>query len=292
MTKESTPPPAGRSVEARIEIKAPVEGVWKALTEADELQRWYPLEARVRPGRGGSIRLSWGSDWVFESAIEVWEPERHLRTVSEQAAPEAGKSKGRTLEWASAHPSEDASRRALRMTVDFFLEGKGGRTVLQIVHSGFGPGPEWNDEHDEVARGWPMEMRSLRLYLERHRGADRRVTWVRRTFEGSVHDAWDRLASPGGLVREGSLEDLRENDSWRITTTTGETLEGRVLVCNPPHGFAGTVENYGGSLFRLMVMEYYGRCEGSLWLAAWGKDGAQAERVRPGWEDLLKRLYP
>jgi uncharacterized protein YndB with AHSA1/START domain len=44
-----------RRVEREIEINAVVEDVWKALTDANELARWFPLEARVTPGVGGKI---------------------------------------------------------------------------------------------------------------------------------------------------------------------------------------------------------------------------------------------
>lgn len=49
-----------RSLGYEVTISAPVEAVWKALTDAMELARWFPLEASVRPGVGGSVRLSWG----------------------------------------------------------------------------------------------------------------------------------------------------------------------------------------------------------------------------------------
>ncbi|HET6639495.1 MAG TPA: SRPBCC domain-containing protein, partial [Gemmatimonadota bacterium] len=42
--------PATRAAKGEIAIDAPVEVVWKALTDARELERWFPLEARVKPG--------------------------------------------------------------------------------------------------------------------------------------------------------------------------------------------------------------------------------------------------
>lgn len=38
-----------RSVEQIIEIDAPVEAIWKALTDAEEMTRWFPLEAGTNP---------------------------------------------------------------------------------------------------------------------------------------------------------------------------------------------------------------------------------------------------
>jgi uncharacterized protein YndB with AHSA1/START domain len=53
--------------------------VWRALTEAEELTRHFPLEARVTPGVGGSIWISWGGAWNGELRIEIWDPPSRLR---------------------------------------------------------------------------------------------------------------------------------------------------------------------------------------------------------------------
>ncbi len=66
-------------LEYEIEIAAPVEAVWKALTDATELVRWFPLEAEVKPGVGGTIRLSWGPDYDGTAPISIWEPLRRFQ---------------------------------------------------------------------------------------------------------------------------------------------------------------------------------------------------------------------
>ncbi|MFB3906115.1 MAG: SRPBCC domain-containing protein [Acidobacteriota bacterium] len=62
-----------------VSHEAPVERVWEALTDGKELKRWFPLEARVQPGKGGSVWMSWKNEYAGESAIAEWEPNRHLR---------------------------------------------------------------------------------------------------------------------------------------------------------------------------------------------------------------------
>lgn len=49
-----------------IEIDATPERVWKALTDAADLVRWFPLEAKVEPGEGGGIYMS-GRSLKFEA---------------------------------------------------------------------------------------------------------------------------------------------------------------------------------------------------------------------------------
>ena len=65
--------------EREIMLNAPVEAVWKALTDPNELAKWFALSARVTPGRGGKIFLSWGPDCEGEAEIIAWEPNKNLR---------------------------------------------------------------------------------------------------------------------------------------------------------------------------------------------------------------------
>ena len=58
--QQAEEPKKERRLEKEIEIAVPIEEVWKALTDANELARWFPLEARVTPGLGGNIFVSWG----------------------------------------------------------------------------------------------------------------------------------------------------------------------------------------------------------------------------------------
>jgi uncharacterized protein YndB with AHSA1/START domain len=58
---EAKPPGDRRTIVKEIEVAAPLETVWKALTDGTELARWFPLEATVEPGVGGNVRLSLGA---------------------------------------------------------------------------------------------------------------------------------------------------------------------------------------------------------------------------------------
>ena len=65
-----------RSFTMSIDIDATPEEVWRALTDAGELMRWSSLQARVTPGKGGSVFWGWDEHWAWESQIDAWEPER------------------------------------------------------------------------------------------------------------------------------------------------------------------------------------------------------------------------
>ena len=70
---------AEQKIEKSIEIKAPIEQVWKLMTVASELPRWWhSLEsAEVDLVPGGEMRLNWKKDEHGVSAgrvVEVEEP--------------------------------------------------------------------------------------------------------------------------------------------------------------------------------------------------------------------------
>lgn len=77
-----------KKIEKEIAIDATPDEVWRALTEGEELKRWFPLDARVKPGVGGSVWLSWGEGSEWESPIEIWEPSRHLQTADVTPQPD------------------------------------------------------------------------------------------------------------------------------------------------------------------------------------------------------------
>ena len=150
---------AERRFEMSIDINATPEDVWRALTDAGELMRWFPLQARVTPGKGGSVFWGWDQHWAWESEIDAWEPGARLRLVENRTAFDVN---GKPL----AGPAE-------RLAMEFTLETHAGQTTLRLVHSGFGDGASWDDELDAVSAGWQFELRGLRHYLERHKGRDR-----------------------------------------------------------------------------------------------------------------------
>lgn len=158
-----------REVVKEVTIQAPVDAVWQALTDARELTQWFPLNARVTPGVGGSIWISWGEGAEGEAPITAWEPNRHFQ-------------------WTE-------SRGPVKIAIDFHLETREGATVVRLVQSGFGDGPEWDDEFHMVEGGWSYFMTHLQWYLEHHRGIPRGVIGFRDRVALSRADAFTRLLS-------------------------------------------------------------------------------------------------
>jgi uncharacterized protein YndB with AHSA1/START domain len=156
-----------RSVVKEVLVKAAPDVVWKALTEAEALTRWFPVEARVEPGLGGSIWLSWGDGGGGEAPITGWEPGRHLQ-------------------WTE-------SRGPVKLVVDFHLGPREGGTLVRLVQSGFGDGPDWDGEFHMVGTGWAYFMFHLQWYLNRHSGIPRNLIGRRDLVALSNQETFDRL---------------------------------------------------------------------------------------------------
>lgn len=269
-----------RSFEMEIDIEAPPQDVWRALTEAEELVRWFPLQARVEPGKGGTMEWSWGEHWRWETRIDAWEPPRLLRLVQEDSRPYD----------AHGRPLPEGQTEPARLLVEFTLESRGGKTLLRLVHSGFGRGASWDDEFDGIQMGWQFELRSLRHYLRLHRGRDRHVAWAHVTTPLPHEAVWDRLLSTRAFpLDRGSLEAGRPYD---LTAATGDRFTGTIEMHLPLRELYGSVRELHDAVFRLYSHRAGGETIVSVWLAAYAPDDAEHVRAfGTRAQDLLRRLF-
>lgn len=284
--------PSTRTIETEIAIEATPERVWKALTDAVELTRWFPLEAGVEPGEGGKILLSWGANMEGLSRIRVWEPHRHLQT-SWMEPTERMKASGKDAPAGStANLAAGGEWPGDKLIVDYFLEAEGGKTVLRLVHSGFSADARWDNEFDSHRRGWNYELRSLRHYLERHAGRQRKMVWLRAPLQVSAEVAWNRLIGPEGLAREGSLGRSQVDHAYRVRTVHGDDLKGTVTIFDQPLQLGLTLDNMRSSLLRFSIETCYGPAEANLFLSSWtGDDGDPAmQSFRERWAVTLTEL--
>lgn len=242
-----------RSVSHQVEIDAPVERVWRALTEAQELERWFPLEARVIPGEGGSIWMSWRNEYEGESKILAWEPNRRLETS-----------------WGELDGQEPAQ------VTTYTLETRGGRTVVRVVTSGFPTDPTWDEWVEGTRMGWRWELGALKRYLEQHDGEDRRVVYLRRRTGLQREAAWSRLTGPEGLGPDllgGEPTDVDPPRQWAGELATPAGAYGRVSI-------------------EPSMAEPDAR-DATIFVAGWGEEAAgPLETLQTEWAEALERALP
>lgn len=281
MPENDTP----RNIETQIELDASIEDVWKALTDGEGLANWFPIEARVTPGVGGAIWVSWGESMEYTSPIDAWEENKHLRTVWMPATPpdqvEQAKQEHRFIPFDVA--------------VDYHLESKGGRTILRLVHSGFSRDSSWDNQYDGTVRGWEFELRGLKHYLEHHNGVKRTVVHAKHVInEGTtLEEAWSRLMSADGLGAGGALDGLGAGDRYTLTAAGGDELAGEVHIFDPPRDFCGTDEKHNHGLLRMRCDEAcftQGQSEVNLWLSTYGLSKDVTSGIQSRWQEMLNEL--
>jgi uncharacterized protein YndB with AHSA1/START domain len=262
-----------RRLKKEVEVAASPAAVWKALTDGEELARWFPLSARVKPGKDGSVFLSWGPGWEGEARIDAWEPVHLFRWV-ESKGPVA---EGVTTEW-KLEPSMAGGR----------------KTLLRLVQSGFSTGADWEEEYyGSTEYGWGFMLANLRHYLERHAGTPRRVAWPKFKVALSREDAYEKLAAPGGLFREGA-GGLKAGSEYMLEAATGESFEGRVEFVRAPRGFCVCVRSLNDALFWLTI-EGAGGAGGmqhdvQIWLSTYGLPQAKVDDFTKTWEGVLQQI--
>ncbi|HVS32844.1 MAG TPA: SRPBCC domain-containing protein [Thermoanaerobaculia bacterium] len=260
---------AGKRIEKSVEIHATAGEVWEALSNAEELKRWFPLDARVRPGEGGALWLSWGEGSDWETPIEVWQPGKHLRTV-DTTAVEGGEPR--------------------RVAVDYLIEAQGGgTTVLRLVHSGFA-NDTWDDELDSMGAGWAAFLAHLKHYLEHHRGQARTLAYVRHEpVELPRREVFMRTTAALGIAEP---EGLQPGMRLSAVTREGDRFEGFVKVAAPPINISGSVENWNDGFLMIEIEPGRTRCRPAIWLSLYGKARGEAESVQQRLRKLLQDEFP
>jgi uncharacterized protein YndB with AHSA1/START domain len=242
-----------KKVIAELSINATPEEVWRAISEGEGIKSWFTLDARVTPGEGGAVWMSFGEGMDWEVPIRIWEPNRRLGTVD----PEPSK-----------------------LAVDYYIEARGGETVLRIVHSGFAA-DAWDDELDTLNSGWRAFLAALKNYLERHPGESRSVAYFRHpVIEMERKDAFPIILRALGvpLVAEGERYE-------------GDLFSGIAEVVAPPVNLSGRLDNHGGGFLMIEVEPGRGRCRPSAWVSLYGESAAGAEAMTATLRERITRAF-
>ena len=271
---------ATRIIRRELEIDAPIDDVWKALTEAAEIQRWFAPHAESTPGPGGIIKLGWGPETTWDMPIAEWHPPTRL-VIGDRGGCGTEALSDRKV-------NEDALR------IEYTLESRGSSTRLHLVHSGFGPSAEWDEIYDGTSKGWTYELRALKHYLEHHKGELRRLVRAAATISIPVADAWRRLFSPDAIgLRNANPDTLAEGDAFEAVAATGDRFTGRVVMRSGA-SLGVAIDQFNGALLRVVIEKWFekgGNLEAMVWLSAHSVDRETVETFEQRWNDTLARVF-
>jgi uncharacterized protein YndB with AHSA1/START domain len=136
-------------IERTVELAAPPDKVWAALTTAEGLSSWFGDEATIDLRPGGAARMTWaGEGFTARMRVERVEEPRVF---------------GYT--WGIFGLPDDDPRRTY---VEFTLEPHGTGTRLTVVETGFA---QLSDEAHRKAfggntEGWAKELGELAAYVD------------------------------------------------------------------------------------------------------------------------------
>lgn len=263
---DKTPPSATRSVDLSVEIKATPEQVWKAITEPDELIRWFSPEASGEAKEGGHVTVSWGGGSEWKSNIVTWKPGAHLGLQDE-------------LDPALAE-------QGAVVALDYFIETKDGSTHVRLVNSGFSAGDEWDDFFHMVTNGWTFFLWNLKHYLERHPGTPRTIIPVRPWVSGTREEVWAKVFHKNGL---GLIPSAGETFAFDLGS---EVMDGVVVLADRPWAFAGQVSSLDDGVIHVELEGSGDRWKLGVWLSAYGVDSESCDRMKTALDSRIATLFP
>ncbi len=264
MTEEKNAPT--RSVDIEAEIDASPEAAWRALTQPEEISRWFAPDVTGEPGPGGHITVSWGGgEWT--SKIVAWNPGSHLGL--RDMLPEG------------QEPPEPGT------ALDYFIESRNGKTVVRIVNSGFSADDEWADFFHMLENGWAFFIWNLRHYLERHPGTPRTMISARPWVSGSKEEVWSRMFGPDGLCdvppKAGEAFALKLEDA---------VLEGSAVLADRPWAFAGRLSSLNDGVLHVEMEGSGDRWKVGFWMSAYDVGPERCGALQAALDAEMARLFP
>jgi uncharacterized protein YndB with AHSA1/START domain len=153
------------SVEREIRIDAPVDVVWRVVTEPGEMTRWFSDEAELDPRPGGNGVLTFRN-----------ENNGHEKVVAPVVVVRAEPPHVFAYRW--SHPEGTRPDSSNSVLVEFTLTPDADGTLLRVVESGIAA-MAWTDEAklgylEDHRQGWDTHLQSLRSYAPRAAAASAR----------------------------------------------------------------------------------------------------------------------
>jgi uncharacterized protein YndB with AHSA1/START domain len=130
----------------RVDVRAPLDLLWRALIDPQLLSVWCGPAARVSARAGGSYQLRLNGELEREALIDVFEPARRLRLI--YLAP----------------PGLPASDNVV--IDDFLLDLEQGIAVVRLLGSGFPPNEDWDGYYVRLRAAWGLALARLKVYAE------------------------------------------------------------------------------------------------------------------------------
>jgi uncharacterized protein YndB with AHSA1/START domain len=148
-------------------LNAPIDRVWRAWTDPEQLCPWFALRANVVPNRGGPYELFWDIDHPERQStlgcrVTFIQPQRWLGFTW----------RGPTI--FDDVMNENAAPPPPPTHVAVSFEKIGQRTIARVSHTGWLEGERWAEAHAWHVRAWKAVFQNLAAFVE---GRELPVDW-------------------------------------------------------------------------------------------------------------------
>jgi uncharacterized protein YndB with AHSA1/START domain len=146
---------ASDRIEKRIELKAPVSRVWKAITDHEEFGQWFrvKLEGPFVAGQvsRGRVTHPGYEHVIWQAVVQRIEPERLFSFTWHPYAVD------QSVDYSKEEPT----------LVEFRLEPSGSGTLLTLTESGFDKVPAARRDEAFLRNegGWTQQMENIRTHV-------------------------------------------------------------------------------------------------------------------------------
>jgi uncharacterized protein YndB with AHSA1/START domain len=240
-------------VEKEIELQATPEQIWEAIATGKGIDGWFlGTGNEIEPREGGTAHMTYGEE-AADSTITTWDPPRRFATRGE--------------------PAPDGSLHAFEYTV----EGRGGTTVVRLVHSGFLAGEDWEKEYEALGEGDFMYLHLMAQYVTYFRGRPATTISIWRP------DSAGREAALAGFREALGLRgEARERERVRFNVEGLEPIEGEVDFVS--RSIIGVRTSDG--LYRFLYSP-----QGIVFLGHHIYGDVDKQRTQRAWEAWLERTF-
>ncbi len=147
-------PAATRDLRFAVKVSADPRAVYRALTSARELTRWWLLDAETDARNAGRVRMIWPRACGLGAREGVFVDLEPGKKVAWLFKPGRGERRSPPL-------------------VSVFIGRRRGLCEVVLLHAGFDSGPSGDELYRSHARAWEDGLAKLKLYLETGRARKR-----------------------------------------------------------------------------------------------------------------------
>jgi uncharacterized protein YndB with AHSA1/START domain len=254
-----------RAIELDVTVDAPAAAVYAALTDPAQLASWFPPVASGSSAVGGKLLISWGPALEWTTTVVTAEPNRHIRWVDDPSSP---------------------------LAVDWWIEARGGKTLVRLVHSGWSADAGWDEQYDATSAGWQYFLFNLRHYLERHRGTRRVLVSARRPTTLPRAEVWDRLLGAAGFALNArDRSDVREDG--RVLLQLGNDPQRFDIAhsVEPTHLW-GTLPGLSDALLFVEMEPGNPGYNCGIWLSTYGLNAERTAVLQQALSAMAERVIP